>query len=101
MRSMRDNVVDGAVTPHVLTCDEKLSNVNRAGEGGEEGGSADGITIAACLVTRVDPALSWVTHVETTNEETQYRRCMLAVVLPQHEVAAGVLVGYLLVGNAS
>ena len=61
--------VDGAVTPHVLTCEERLSNVNRAGEGGEEGGSADGITIAACLVTRVDPAFSWVTHVETTNRK--------------------------------
>ena len=49
----------GAVTPHVLTCEEGLSNFNRAGERAKR----------ASALARVEPALGWVTHVDITNEK--------------------------------
>ena len=41
--------MDGAVTPHVLAYEERLSNFKRAGESGEEGGSAASVAIAEGL----------------------------------------------------
>ena len=40
--------VDGAVTPSVLTCKERLNICTREGEGGEEGGSAASVAISGC-----------------------------------------------------
>ena len=38
-----------------LRVKKRLSNFNRAGEGGEEGGRAASIAIAEGLVTRIEP----------------------------------------------
>ena len=62
--------MNGAITPHVLACEEGLSNnFNRAGGGGEKGGSFSGIAIAECPGARVGPALGWSTNIEVANEE--------------------------------
>ena len=87
--------VDGAVTPHVFMSEKWLSNFNRVAEGGEEGGGAASITIAEGLITSIELTLGWNTDVKVTNEEP------MAIVLPQLEVAGGVPVRYLQVGNAS
>ena len=61
--------MDGAATPHVLTSEKRLSNFNKAGEGGEEGGGAASIAIAQGLGTRIEPAFGWMTNIEITNAE--------------------------------
>ena len=61
--------MDGTVTPHVLAYEQRLSNFKRAGESGEEGGSAASIAIAESLVARVEPSLGCVAHVEITNKK--------------------------------
>ena len=64
----------------------------QSGERQRGGGGSASITIAECPVTGIEPALGWVTYVEIT-EENPHRRGMLAIVLPQHEVAAEFLQG--------
>ena len=60
----------GAVTSHVLTSEERLSDFNRAEEGGEDGGSTAGITVAEGRGTRVEPTLGRITNIEVANEES-------------------------------
>ena len=45
--------VDQTITPLILTCKVKLSELDRAEEGGEEGGGAASIVMAA----RAEPSL--------------------------------------------
>ena len=46
--------VDGTMAPFVLPREAGLGNFNRAGEGGKEGSSAAGVTIAEGLAARVE-----------------------------------------------